>query len=371
MAKYKSQRRWPIALVAAAVVLTGGIGYTIMSGGDDDDGSTSREPLTVQPASAQSAQVDHVVADADVAEGGLRLSVPDKVKANSKVSFEVTWQADGRTVSGDVDLQAIQNKKWQSVKTIAVTDGSGTGTAKVPQAGLYRVAYGGGDDLDATASPDVAVLTGGPLESRLVTTVETTDNGAVAVNAGWMTKSAIPIVGDLELQKRGDDGWKPQQTVSTDVDGTAIVELKNDPEAEYRFTYGGGDKFAETKSNPASLLDSDAQTIPVSDCETDAAIDNLPYGAACHFTPVSSGTFVVGHDYLGNAWWNTVAVGTFIELSGSQEGAYEVVDRVMAPARGAELGPASEWTCGDECDVILQTCQGNNTGFTWLRRVET
>lgn len=287
MAKYASQRRWaPVALVAAAVLLTGGIGYTIISGNDGDDEPASREPLTVQPASATSAQVEHVVADPDITDEGLRLAVPDKVDANSEVAFEVTWQADGRPVSGQVELQHIENKQWQSVQTIAVSDGAGTGKATVPKAGLYRVAYGGGDDLEATASPDVAVLTGKPLGSRLISTVETKDDGAVSVTAGWMMKSAIPIVGELELQKKGDDGWTKHQTVTTDVDGTAVVELKNDTDADYRFAYGGGDKFAATKSEPASLLDSEMQTIAVSDCGTDTEIDSLEYGAACHFTPV-------------------------------------------------------------------------------------
>jgi hypothetical protein len=133
-------------------------------------------------------------------------------------------------------------------------------------------------------------------------------------------------------------------------------------------SYAGGSRFVAAVSDEIVVVGDDVRTVPVSSCSTDGEIDRLDRGAGCHYTPVTAGTFVVAHDYLDNAWWNAMPMNSYVELSGELAGVYEVVDRVIAPGRGSALGSASNWACGDDCDVILQTCQGKNTGFTWLRR---
>jgi hypothetical protein len=122
-------------------------------------------------------------------------------------------------------------------------------------------------------------------------------------------------------------------------------------------------------STDVTVTAMEAATIAVGSCATQADVDALPHGVGCHYTSVDAGVFVVGHDFLGNAWWNELPMQSYVQLTGEQAGLYEVVDRVIAPGRASQLGPAEQWTCGDRCDVILQTCLGENTGFTWLRRV--
>jgi hypothetical protein len=214
---------------------------------------------------------------------------------------------------------------------------------------------------------------GADVSSRLVTTVEPLDDNMVSAIAAWITTSRVPIVGALELHQRLDGEWTPIATAMTGRDGTAVVEVDVDvaATAQLRFAYPGGSRFGAVTSEPAAVPGDDVHTIPVTSCSSAAGLDVLPSGVACHYTPVRVGNFVVGHDYLGNSWWNTVPIGSYIELDGKFGGLYEVVDRVMAPGRGSALGSASDWTCGEECDVILQTCRGDNTGFSWLRKISS
>lgn len=371
----QDSRHWvgPAALIVIAVAAVGAIVFvttSLVGSSPGADPDFSSEPLEVTPVSAGKSGIDHHVAEPETDGKSLEVAAPAEVEPGANVTFEVRWVVGDRPVTGQVDLQRAKGKEWSPVEVVPVEDGEGSVSVPVESSGIYRVVYAGSDDVDSTASSDIAVLTGKRLKSHVVTTIETLDEETV-VTAGWTDTSAVPIVGELELQERTDDEWKTVETVTTDTDGTATVEIEPSPVAGYRFVYPGGSRFAKATSEPAELQGEGLRAIPVSECTSDSDIDVLAYGAACHYTPVSSGTFVVGHDYLGNAWWNTAELGSHIELSGAQAGLYEVVDRVMAPARGAALGPASNWTCGSECDVILQTCRGDNTGFTWLRRVDT
>lgn len=311
--------------------------------------------------------------EADDGAGGLWLSPPDGANGWDAAVFTAEWTDDeGRPIHGVVDLQRVDDAEWSSVAEVELDGDGGQVEVDVAESGIYRLGYGGSDTLDATVSNEVTVIVGDELlPSRVTATASPADSDMVEVTATWTTEGGVAIVGDLELQRDSDDGWETVTTVTTDAESTAVTEVEADFGDRFRFVYDGGDRFAAVESDEASVdAGDDVRTIPVTDCSTGREIDNLPYGAACHYTPVSSGTFVVAHDYLGNAWWNAMPMGTMVELEGQQGGLYEVVDRVIAEGRGQALGSASNWTCGDECDVILQTCQGANTGFTWLRRVD-
>jgi hypothetical protein len=365
-----------VTVTTVSLGLTVGVFYAVtsaFSGGDDDApksaGSNNEGPIVVQAAAMGAQPVGHVRAEPEADRFDLVLSAPPEVEADKEATFEVGWFGDeNQAVTGELDLQRIEGRDWETVGAVAVEAGKGSLAIEVPSAGLYRVAYGGSSDLSAVESSAIAVLAGEKLDSRLTATVELDDDENAVVTAGWTTESTLPIVGELELQVRKDDKWETVSTVETNKKGLAEAEVESDT-AKYRFRYPGGSRFAKIASDSAVLVGDDVQTIPVSECSTSGEIDGLDRGAACHYTPVSVGNFVVAHDYLGNAWWNTMDMGTHVELSGKQAGIYEVVDRVMAPGRGAALGSASNWACGDDCDVILQTCRGDNTGFTWLRRV--
>jgi hypothetical protein len=190
------------------------------------------------------------------------------------------------------------------------------------------------------------------------------------ITATWTTKGGVAIIGELELQQLVDGDWEGVSTLTTAADSTAEAEVDASVGDRFRFVYEGGSRFDAVESDDAVVIGEDVRTIPVTTCQNGTDIDNLPYGAACHYEPVSVDTFVVAHDYLGNAWWNAMPMGTIVELEGRKAGVYEVVDRTIAPGRGSALGAASNWACGDACDVILQTCQGSNTGFTWLRKID-
>lgn len=377
--RHRRSRRWaiPVTVLTVALVMVAGLAYAVTSvfSGDDENaprsaGSGATDQPIVVPAAATGTQpVGHVKADPKVETFSLVLDAPREVEADAEATFEVGWYGDNdEPVTGELDLQRIEGRDWTTVSAVEVEAGVGAVSAVVPSSGLYRVAYGGNSSHSAVESSTVAVLTGEKLESRLTATIESSDGGSAIAAAGWTTESTLPIVGELELQVENEDEWETVDTVVTDKKGIAELEVESET-ARYRFVYPGGSRFAEQASDPAVLIGDDVRTVPVSDCSSAAEIDALARGAACHYTPVTVGNFVVGHDYLGNAWWNTVDMGTHIELEGSKGGVYEVVDRVMAPGRGQALGSASNWTCGDECDVILQTCRGDNTGFTWLRRV--
>ncbi len=158
-------------------------------------------------------------------------------------------------------------------------------------------------------------------------------------------------------------------TLTTSATGAATTTVTPTTSTAYRAVYPGGTRYLPVSSSNVTVTAIEAATIPVGSCATQADVDALPHGVGCHYTSVDAGVYVVGHDFLGNAWWNELPMQSYVQLTGERAGLYEVVDRVIAPGRASQLGPAEQWTCGDRCDVILQTCLGENTGFTWLRRV--
>ncbi|WP_129665443.1 hypothetical protein [Phytoactinopolyspora endophytica] len=367
-----------------AAVLASGSAFFLLGGasGSSDDSGPARakvvsagvsKPLTAPPSPAESETVEALHAEAEEPSDELELvlSAPEEADDWDEVPFEASWSAaEGGEVSGPVDLQRVEGESWESVTELDLVDGVGSADVRVNETGIYRLAYGGSDAVDAAASNDVTVVSGDPLESRITATASPVDDDTAEVIATWTTQDGVAIMGDLDLQQQIDDEWETVQTVTTGSDSKAEVEVEAEVGTSFRFVYSGGSRFDEVESDAAVVIGDDVESIPVSACSTNTEIDNLPYGAACHYTPVGAGTFVVAHDYLGNAWWNAMPMGTMVELEGEQAGVYEVVDREIAPGRGSALGSASNWTCGDECDVILQTCQGANTGFTWLRRVD-
>lgn len=363
-----------VALTTAAVfVLVGGAG-----GSDEPSSGVSGAPTDVgfvaPPSPADEAPAAAIRAEPgsdSSSAGDLVLTAPASVQPGQSVTFGGRWHTpDGDRVNGEVDLQRIEGNSWATLTTMRVDDGFGEVDVQINGSGIYRLAYGGSDELDAVASGEMVVRAGEPLKSRITATAENTGDGAVSVTAAWTTEGGVPIVGDLGLQQAVDEEWKHVSKAVTDGDGTAVAKAEAEHTARFRFAYDGGSRFGVVASDGAVALGDDVRTIPVEICDDAADIDVLPNGVGCHYTPVSSGTFVAAHDYLGNAWWNSIPVDSYVELTGELAGLYEVVDRVIAPGRGSALGPASDWTCGDACDVILQTCQGKNTGFTWLREVE-
>ncbi|WP_026877553.1 hypothetical protein [Jiangella gansuensis] len=371
--------KYRVTAGAGVVALAGAAVFAIVgatNGGDDasTDGSGGAEDAVVQvaasPAEEQVAGPIAAEPDADPPAGPLTLTAPAEVRPNSSVRFGVTWTtSDGDPVSGEVDLQRIEGNSWATVTSVPVDSGAGNVDVQVPASGVYRLAYGGGPELDAVTSGEVVVTAGAPMPSRITATAEAGEDGEVSVTAAWTTEGGVPIVGGLELQQADGDDWASLTNAVTGAEGTAVAQADAEETARFRFSYAGGSRFGAVISDEALALGDDVRTIPVEQCDDSVDIDNLANGVGCHYTPVSSGNFVVAHDYLGNAWWNSLPVNTYVELEGEFAGLYEVVDRVIGQGRGAALGPASDWTCGDSCDVILQTCQGSNTGFTWLRRV--
>ncbi|PSK96366.1 hypothetical protein CLV30_12625 [Haloactinopolyspora alba] len=363
-----------LALVAAAVfVLVGGTDGGQPSG---SAGTTTGRPtatvLVAPPSPADEKPAGAVRAAHRPAgsAGNLVLTAPAQVQPGHQATFGGRWSSgDGERVDGAVDLQRIDDNSWSTVTSMQFEDGVGEVAAQVNGSGVYRLAYGGSDKVGAAVSAVRVVLTGETLDSRITATAESAEDGTVSVTAAWTTTGGVPITGDLVLQQEADEGWKKVTTVTTNRKGTAVAEVEAQDTARFRFSYPGGDRFGPVVSDPAVALGDDVRTIPVDVCDDSGDLDVLPNGVGCHYQPVSAGTFVAAHDYLGNAWWNSIPIGSYVELTGELPGLYEVVDRVIAPARGAALGPASDWTCGSSCDVILQTCQGKNTGFTWLRRV--
>lgn len=363
-----------VAAVAGAIVLTG----DDPDGVDAADGDSSTVRAAVVPAAAEAVRVLDADPRPDPAHRTwLDLSLPETTSPGVPVTGEITWTTPaGEPITGQVDLQRVDGAEWVTVDTVAVDAGSGTVDLDVDGTAIYRAAYGGTADLDATSSIDVTVRAGALLPSTVGVSAAPAEGDGFEVTASWATTDSVAIRGTLEVQQEVDGAWSTVGEITTGDTGAGSVVVPADDTdtdtgdaASFRLAYPGGHRFAEITSEPAVAIGDDVRAIPVSACSTDREIDVLARGAGCHFTPVQSGTFVVGHDYLDNAWWNAMPMGTVVELEGEQAGVYEVVERVMAPGRGAALGPASDWTCGDDCDVILQTCQGSDTGFTWLRRV--
>ncbi|TDE10348.1 hypothetical protein [Jiangella asiatica] len=369
--------KYRVTAGAGVVALAGAAVFAIVGATDGDDTSTESGGSTDAGVQVAASPVEEQVAgpidaepDADPAAGPLTLSAPAEARPGSSVTFGVRWTTpDGDPVSGEVDLQRIEGNAWTTVTTVPVESGTGGVDVEVPSSGIYRLAYGGGPELEAVTSTELVVTAGEPMVSRLTATAESDGEGSVGVTAAWTTDGGVPIVGGLELQQADGEEWVPLATAVTGPEGTAVAEAAAEETTRFRFSYAGGSRFGAVVSEDALALGEDVRTIPVELCDDDVDIDNLANGVGCHYTPVTSGNFVVAHDYLGNSWWNSIPVSSYVELEGEFAGLYEVVDRVIAQGRGSALGSASNWTCGDSCDVVLQTCQGSNTGFTWLRRV--
>lgn len=369
-------KRW--ALSGLGVVAVAGAAVFAFNGDDDSEpppsGSASLE-VPAAPAGTQPVEALTAEPQINAETPSLLGAVPADSVPGGEVTFQGTWATpDGHDVSGEVEIQRIDGRDWTSVATMTADDGVGTAQLEVPEAGIYRLAYGGSAELEAMSSPEL-VIAGPELMPSLITiTAAPGDDdaeGAVDITGTWTTDGGVPIIGELQVQAAQDGEWVAVGSVRTGGEGTGAVTLEVGDAARLRVAYPGGSRFAEVASTETLALGGDVRTIPVTTCTSDHDIDVLPRGAGCHYTPVDESVFVVGHDYLDNAWWNAVAIGGYVQLEGEQAGVYEVVDRVIAPGRGSELSPPSRWACGDECDVILQTCQGSNTGFTWLRRVET
>lgn len=372
------------AVLGVGVVVAAAAGGVVLMTGDDDASGRANGGVpefvqaAVVPASAEA--VPFLMADPQppVERRWLGLELPATAEPAAAVTGEVSWStSSGTPVSGQVDLQRVDGAEWVSVDTVAVESGSGAVELVVDGTSIYRVVYAGSGEVSATASTEVTVQAGDLLESHVSTAVApaTTEDGedGFQISASWVTAGTVAISGLLEVQQDVDGEWTTVGEVTTGETGTgkAVVPAGDaGVAARFRLAYPGGARFATVASEAATAIGDDVRTIPVTPCSTDGEIDGLPRGAGCHFTPVTVDAFVVGHDYLDNAWWNALPMGGVVELEGERAGTYEVVDRVFAPGRGAALGSASNWACGDECDVILQTCQGANTGFTWLRRID-
>jgi hypothetical protein len=359
-----------LALLVAAV-------FAILGATNDDDPTASGggpEATIVQaaasPAPEQVAAAIAAEPPAATDDLPLVLTAPTEARPGAAVTFGASWiTPSGEAVSGEVDLQRVEGNVWTTVTTVPVENGAGEVEVQVPSSGIYRLAYGGGPEVEAVASHEIVIMAGSSLVSRITATAERSDDG-VGVTAAWTTDGGVPIVGEIGLEQLTDgEEWVPVSPLTTTAEGTAVAEATAEHTTRFRVSYAGGSRFAAVVSEEAIALGDDVRTIPVETCDDDVDIDNLGNGVGCHYTPVESGTFVVAHDYLGNSWWNSIPTGTFVQLEGEFTGLYEVVDRVIAQGRGSALGSASDWTCGDECDIVLQTCQGSNTGFTWLRQV--
>jgi hypothetical protein len=358
-----------LALIVAAV-------FAVLSATSDDDPTASGGPdATIVQAAASPApeQVAAAIAAEPPAAADdlpLVLTAPAEARPGAAITFGASWiTPSGEAVSGEVDLQRIEGNSWVTVTTVPVENGAGDVEVQVQSSGIYRLAYGGGPEVEAVASHEIVITAGSPLASRITATAERSDDG-VGVTAAWTTEGGVPIVGEIGLEQQADgEEWAALSALTTTAEGTAVAEATAEHTTRFRFSYAGGSRFGAVVSEEAIALGEDVRTIPVETCDDDVDIDNLGNGVGCHYTPVESGTFVVAHDYLGNSWWNSIPEGTFVQMEGEFTGLYEVVDRVIAQGRGSALGSASNWTCGDECDIVLQTCQGSNTGFTWLRQV--
>lgn len=73
--------------------------------------------------------------------------------------------------------------------------------------------------------------------------------------------------------------------------------------------------------------------------------------------------FLGGHDYDGWDWLHSVPVGTTVHIEGGvAAGTYEVFDHVYINRQGGSI----PYLAGD---LALQSCKGDGTGFSLLRKV--
>lgn len=303
----------------------------------------------------------------------LYLTAPGLTDPGATEVFTATWiDSEGYGVDGVVLLQRAEGGTWANVAELTTSIGRASTSVTVAASAIYRLAYPGSDQLAPEVSEEVAVIAEVRMESALTVSAappQVVAGGPSVLTVSWRNAGDIPIIGDIELQALIDGAWSAVSTVTTGSDGTARADVLPPVTTAYRAVYPGGTRYLPVTSENVTVTAVTAATIPVQTCAGQAGVDALPHGVGCHYTAVPEGVFVVGHDYLGNAWWNELAMGAYVQLTGERAGLYEVVDRVVAPGRAAELGPAEQWTCAERCDVILQTCIGANTGFTWLRRL--
>lgn len=330
-------------------------------------------PAATNPVAPPSLPADNP-APAQPRESELYLTVPGLTDPGSSEAFTATWvDGEGYGIDGVVELQRADGATWVPVAELRTETGRATTSVTVAESAIYRLAFRGSDDVAPQVSAEVAVIAETRLESALTLTAAPARvfaGDAATLTVTWRNTDDVPIIGDLELQSLQEGSWATVTALTTGSDGVASGPVEPPATTEYRVAYPGGTRYLPVTSSSTTVTVVSADTIPVRSCATQADVDALPHGVGCHYTSVSSGAFVVGHDYQGNAWWNELAMGAYVQLTGQQAGLYEVVDRVIAPGRAGELGPASQWTCDERCDVILQTCIGDNTGFTWLRRVD-
>jgi hypothetical protein len=77
----------------------------------------------------------------------------------------------------------------------------------------------------------------------------------------------------------------------------------------------------------------------------------------------SSPNWLAGHNWCGYQWMAYVKTGTTVVVSsGAAQGTYVVYDHMR-------LGRQSGAMPSTSADLVLQTCVGNGTGLTFLRRV--
>ncbi|WP_146605265.1 Ig-like domain-containing protein [Jiangella anatolica] len=326
-------------------------------------------PVPSVPASSPAGPAE----PAGPAPTQLYLTAPGLTDPGATEVFTATWiDGDGYGVDGVVLLQRAEGAGWVTVAELTTSTGRASTGVTVAASAIYRLLYPGSDELAPQVSAEVAVIAATRLESALTVSAPATPvvaGGAVTLTIGWHNAAGVPIIGDVQLQALAGDSWTVVSTLATSADGTATATVTPSAPTTYRAVYPGGTRYLPVTSADLTVTAVEAATIPVRSCAGQADVDALPHGVGCHYTSVAAGVFVVGHDFLGNAWWNELPLQSYVQLTGEQAGLYEVVDRVIAPGRASELGPAEQWTCGDRCDVILQTCLGENTGFTWLRRV--
>lgn len=338
------------------------------------DGAVVPAPMPVTPQPAPPPVPAASPAPDPVAPAGPRptelyLTAPGLTDPGATEVFTATWvDADGYGVDGVVLLQRAEGAGWVTIAELTTSTGRASTSVTVAASAIYRLARPGGDEVSA----EVAVIAETRLASALTLSASVprvVAGGAAELTIGWHNADGVPIVGDVRLEALTGGSWAPVATLTTSAEGTAAAAVTPSAATSYRAVYPGGTRYLPVTSTDVTVTAIRAAAIPVRSCATQAEVDALPHGVGCHYTSVESGVFVVGHDFLGNAWWNELPMASYVRLTGRQAGLYEVVDRVIAPGRAGQLGPAERWACGGRCDVILQTCLGENTGFSWLRRV--
>ncbi|MEU1254840.1 hypothetical protein ABZ445_16330 [Streptomyces chartreusis] len=83
-------------------------------------------------------------------------------------------------------------------------------------------------------------------------------------------------------------------------------------------------------------------------------------GALTHY----AGNILAGHNYMGYQWLSRVAVGRTVRvISGPMAGTYKVYGHLYIDRQGGRI-PAF----AGSPDLVLQTCEGDGTGFSLLHR---